>query len=200
MSDGSIGSRQELARKGLHLLSAAAPLAYAAGLGRTPLVWALAGLLTAALIVELGRARSVRLRAAFHRATGPVLRTHEHTRWSGATWLLAAFFLAAVLLDRSAAIAAMWAVSVGDAAAAIVGRLGGRHPVPGTGKSVEGSAACFVATFAGALLVARLDAATATVAALFGTAAELLPLALDDNIRVAVAVGTGILLWRLSFS
>lgn len=200
MNEGALGPRQEVARKGLHVLSAAAPLAYAAGLPRPLLEWSLAGLLAVAIVVELGRARSARLRTTFHRATSPVLRSHERTRWSGATWLLVAFFLSAVLLDRNAAIAAMWAVSVGDAAAAVVGRLGGRHWVPGTGKSVEGSAACLLATFAGALLVARLGAATAVVAALCATIAELLPVPMDDNIRVAAAVGGGILLWRLSFS
>ena len=200
MSQSAFGLRQELARKGLHLLSAAAPVAYAVGLSRHILAWGLAALFAVALVVEVGRARSERVRGAFHRTAGPVLRPHEHTRWSGATWLLAAFLLSVLLLDRGAAIAAMWAVSIGDAAAAVVGRAGGRHPITGTGKSLEGSAACFAATFMGVLLVARLGAAASAVAALCATVAEVLPVSVDDNLRVATAVGTGILLWRMSFS
>ena len=200
MKNNALSLRQELARKGLHLLSAAAPVAYALGLPRTVLVWGLAGLFVVALLVEVGRARSERVQTAFHRTAGPVLRPHEHTRWSGATWLLAAFLLSVLLLDRGAAIAALGAVALGDAAAAVVGRLGGRHLIADSDKSVEGSVACFVATFAGVMLVARLDISTSAVAAICATVAEALPVAVDDNVRVAAAVGTGILLWRLSFS
>ena len=200
MRDGALSLRQELARKGLHLLSVGAPVAYALGLPRMVLAWGLAGLLAVAFVVEVGRVRSERVQTVFHRTAGPVLRAHEHTRWSGATWLLVAFLLSVLLLDRGAAIAAMWAVSIGDAAAAVVGRLGGRHQFGGAGKSVEGSAACFVATLAGVMLVARLGVATSAVAAVCATVAEVLPVAVDDNLRVAAAVGTGILLWRLSFS
>lgn len=200
-ADVPLTLRRELARKALHLTSAVVPLAYAAGLvPRGPLAALLLALLGVALAVELGRARSERVRAHFARATGALLRPHEHRRWAGATWLLAAFALALLLFPPAVAVAAMWAVSVGDASAAIVGRVVGRHRIAGLTKTVEGSVACAVATFAGASLVARLGLGASVVAALAAAAAEAPTRPLDDNVRVALAVGGGILLWRMAFS
>src|SRR5690606_32677393 len=119
-ADGAVPTvlalRHELARKALHLTAATAPLAYAAGLPRATLLGALGVLGAAAVGVELARRRAPRVRLLFHRATGPLLRQHEHAGWSGATWMLVAFVAVVWLAPRPAAIAAMWAVAVGDAA------------------------------------------------------------------------------------
>ena len=200
-ADVPLALRHELARKALHLTSAAVPVAYAGGLvERRWLAAFLLVLLGVALAVELGRARSERLRAHFTRATGALLRAHEHHRWSGATWLLAAFAAAVILFPPAVAVAAMWAVSIGDAGAAIVGRAFGRHRIAGLAKTVEGSVACAALTLLGARLVARLDIGACVVAALVAALAEAPSRPLDDNVRVALAVGGGILLWRMAFS
>lgn len=121
-----IGLRQEFARKAIHLTSASVPLAYAAGAPRAFLAEGLCLLFAVALLVEVGRARVPAVRRRFEGLTGSLLRAHERHRWAGATWMLLAFALAVVLLPRAVAIAAMWAVAVGDASAAIVGRTLGR--------------------------------------------------------------------------
>ena len=200
-ADVPLALRHELARKALHLTSAVVPVVYASGLiERRWLAAFVLVLLGVALAVELGRARSERLRAHFTRATGALLRSHEHHRWSGATWLLAAFALAILLFPPMIAVAAMWAVSIGDAGAAIVGRTVGRHRLPGLAKTVEGSVACATLTLVGARLVARLDVGACVVAALVAAVAEAPRRPFDDNVRVALAVGGGILLWRMAFS
>jgi dolichol kinase len=181
--------------------------------------------------VELARWRSARARERVLRATGLLLRAHEHQRLSGATWLLASFALAVALYPRAVAVAAMWGVAVGDASAAVVGRLAARRranragaahraattphtsDVPTTpavtraepagvtaGKTFAGSAACFVATLAGALAVARLGAGESVVAALAGALAERPARPFDDNVRIVAAVGVAVLLYRLSIS
>src|SRR5688572_31714334 len=114
--------RREVARKGLHLLSMAVPVSYAAGLSRPLVSWILAFALAAALAVEVARYRSARARTLFHSRFGSLLREHERHGASGATWLVVALLVAAVFFPRDVAIAAMCAVALGDAAAAIIGR------------------------------------------------------------------------------
>ncbi len=191
--------RREIARKLLHLSAVAVPIAYAAGLPRRQIVSVLAVLAGVALLVELARRRSRRAREVFVGATGLLLREHEYRALSGATWLILALLLAAALLPVPAAIAAMWAVTVGDAAAALVGRTFGRRRA-GRSKSLEGSLACAVATGLGAFFVAHLAAGVALAAAVAAAVAEFPERPLDDNLRIVVAVGATIVLWHKLFS
>ncbi len=196
--------RHELARKAIHLASSAVPVAYAAGLARPVLLAALGAAGAVALGVETARRRSARARAAFDGAVGPLLRAHERDRWSGATWMCAAYALAVLIFPRREAVAAMLAVAVGDAAAAVVGRVAaarrerrtpadaaaGVAPAAGAGaKTWEGSAACAAATTLAALVVARLPAAGALAAGAAAALAERPRGPLDDNVRVAAAAG-----------
>jgi dolichol kinase len=192
--------RHELARKAIHLLSAVFPLIYAAGVPRRFLLYLLAAASVVAIAVEIGRARHARTRELFHQATGALLRPHEHTQLSGATWLVLAFLGSVALYPPPVAIAAMWAVGVGDAAAALVGHPLGRHRIGRSGKTLEGAIACLVATFPGALLIARLSVPESIVAAAAAAVAEAPHRPFDDNVRIAIAVGGGILLWRMVFS
>jgi dolichol kinase len=164
------------------------PLAYAAEMPRRTLLAVLVVLLLVALLVELARRRHEAVRHAFHRATSPLLRAHEHERWVGATWMLLAYVLVVWLAPRAAAIAATWAVAVGDASAAIVGRSVGRWRIGAHGKSLEGSLACCVATALGAAFVARLGPAVSIAAGIAAAVAEWPGRPLDDNVRVAAAV------------
>jgi dolichol kinase len=201
--------RREVARKALHLVFVVVPLAYAFGLPRGWLVAALGAAAGVAVIVELARAWHAPTRERFVRWVGVLLREHEHARWSGATWMVLSMFALAALAPPNVAVAAMWAISAGDAAAALVGRaferrvdgsMGARGTRPSGGKTVRGSAACFVVTLAGALLLARLSPAESVVAAVLATAAERPRGWVDDNVRIAAAVALGILLWHKMFS
>lgn len=191
--------RHEVARKALHLTSVAAPVMYASGVPRSTLLALLSAAGAVAVAVELARRHAPLARRLFHRATGPLLRSHEHERLSGATWLIGAFLGVVALAPREAAIAAMWAVSVGDASAAVVGRtlssarearlaaLGGPAPRRAR-KSIAGSAACAIATFAGAFWLAGAGPATSAAAGVVAALAEWPRGPLDDNVRVAAAV------------
>jgi dolichol kinase len=89
----------------------------------------------------------------------------------------------------------MLAVAVGDAAAAVVGRLaaqvraaGGRAGPPGA-KTWEGSLACAAASALAALLVAGLGAPAALACGAAAALAERPRAPLDDNVRIAAAAG-----------
>ena len=192
--------RHELVRKAIHLQSVAVPAAYALGVPRLPLLLLLLLLLVTALVVEVARHRSPRVRAGFSRVFAVLLRDHEHAGLSGATWLLLSFFLVLLLLPRQAAIAAMWAVSLGDASAALAGRWVGRHRLTSSSKTVEGSVACAAISFIGAWLVAGLPVGVSIGVGILAAAAEWPGHPLDDNLRIAAVVGGGILLWQLVFT
>src|SRR5687768_12641610 len=154
-----------------------------------------------ALAVEIARHHSTTVRAGFSRLFAPLLRDHEHAGVSGATWLLVSFFLVLLLLPRQAAIAAMWAVSLGDATAALAGRALGRHRLTrDSSKTLEGSVACAAISFLGAWLVAGLPIGLSAGAGILAAAAEWPGHPLDDNLRIAAVVGGGILLWQLVFT
>lgn len=181
--------RQELARKTIHLASSAVPIALAVGVERGVMASALGALGVVALIVEAGRALSPPIASRFTALFGSLLRAHESRRVTGATWLIGAMFAAVLLLPREAAIVATWAAAVGDSAAALIGTRFGRLRWARDGKSLEGSAACLLATLAGALLLSRVGAGIALLAALSAMVAERVPWPHDDNVRIVTAVG-----------
>ena len=182
------------------MLWAVVPIAYAMGIPRQLVLGGLLAACATAVIVETARSHSPRVRVIFDRATGMLLRAHEQHRWSGATWLLLSFLLVVLLFDAPIAIAAMWAVAVGDASAAIVGRTIGRYRIGRSLKSIEGSLACAIASAAGALLIADLPPLLAGIAGIIAAAAEWPARPLDDNMRIGIGVGAGILLSRMVFS
>jgi dolichol kinase len=191
--------RRELTRKALHLLSTAVPVGYAVGLPRSAVVAGLAVALGAAVAVELGRVRSARTRTVFDARVGLLLRAHERRNLSGATWLTIALLVAAVCFPRDVAIAAMCAVSLGDAAAAVVGRALARAR-PAQRKSFSGSAACFTTSAIAAHTIAGFVWREALIVGALAAVAERPRRPLDDNLRITIAVGCGILLWRMGFS
>jgi len=190
---------RELTRKALHLVFAGVPLALAAGATRDVVLGILGGMLAVAVVLEVARGRSAAVATTFTRAVGPLLRPEERDRWTGATWLILVCLAAVWMLPRADAIAVSWAAAVGDASAALVGiPLGGwLIPNTGRGKSVEGSAACFLVTLFGANQLAGLSLGLALVVAAAATAAEWPRSAVDDNVRVGAATTAVLIIARI---
>lgn len=100
---------------------------------------------------------------------------------------------------REAAAVGITVMALGDAAAAIVGKLAGRHPYTflGARKSIEGSAAMLVVSFAaafGALVIFRVPPAgalgIAAVVAPMGTVLEAAGKHGSDNLTVPLVCST----------
>jgi dolichol kinase len=192
--------RSEIERKMLHLSSAVVPVSYALGAPRIVIVAALGVALLVALSIEFLRALAPSVQARFVRVVGGLLRDAEAHRWTGATWLLLAFAGLVVFAPREIAVAGCWAVAAGDAMAAIIGRLVHQRSRAGQRKSIAGSAACFLVTLAGCATIAHLVWAESLVASASATLAERPTGGVNDNVRIAIAVPVGILLWRMVFS
>lgn len=97
--------------------------------------------------------------------------------------------LALLLFPSPAACIGIYALAFGDGFAALIGKLFGRiRPSFLFGKSVEGSLACFAATFIAAWLVSR-STPVALAAAFTAMIVEALPLEDYDNIALPLIVG-----------
>ncbi len=183
--------KRELARKSFHVASVVLPL----------LVWlaprpvALAVLVPVAavgLAVDLARLRLRAPRYHFLRLTRTMLRPHERHGLAGATYMAVAYALALVLYPKPVAVAAMLYNGLGDATAALVGKRWGRHRTR-WGKSWEGFAAGLAVNLAVGCAVGWADPGLTPLGIVAGALAasvvELLPLPLDDNLRVTLGGG-----------
>ncbi len=191
--------RGEFARKSIHLATAVIPISWAFDLVSALQVRVVLGVaVVVALGVEFARHRGGAFGAAFTTRLGTMLRIHERVALSGATWLAIGMWGAAMLAPVAAAIAALWAAAVGDAAAALVGRAIQQWRGHSAGaKSLNGSlAAAILAT----LGIVWLTPATLGVAALLGIVTALAEWPRrpgDDNVRVAFSVAAAAVLLGL---
>lgn len=179
--------KHEVIRKALHMLIALVPALSAVNRSHTALLL-MAGTLfyasaesmrflgfTTPLVSPLTKV-AIREREEGHFALGPV------TLGLGA-------LLALILFPHRAAAAAVYALAFGDSAATLTGKFLGRiRPAFMAGKSVEGSAACFLVSAAAGLLVFG-DWKAALAAGAASALAEALPLGDFDNLSLPLAVG-----------
>ncbi|MDE2939207.1 MAG: hypothetical protein OXR67_09885 [Chloroflexota bacterium] len=152
----------------------------------------LIGILAAAsLALDLVRFRVPWLNRQFLYWLSLLVKKEEEAHITGATYLLIAAFVSFLVFDKEIAVAVLLFLSLGDPAAALIGR-----PVPGPrimGKSPIGTMA-FVGV---SLLVIAVLATTGVlefqwvlvVAAVVAGLVELAPLPLDDNLTVPLISG-----------
>ncbi|MBK8574783.1 MAG: hypothetical protein IPN90_03565 [Elusimicrobia bacterium] len=188
--------RQEGLRKLFHGLSAGYAVFYAAA-GRERTLWVLGTAAAVGAIVEAVRLRNVVFNQWLIRQFGGIHREKEIDRPSGIFWTLLGCFLTALFVpDRDIVIAAMLFLTVGDGLAGLVGRTWGRLRV-GT-KSVEGSLACFLGSWAvgAAVLTPTLGRPEILVGALLVTTLEALSLPPDDNLTIPLFSGVALHFFR----
>ena len=124
-------------------------------------------------------------------------RAEEHVRESAMTPYAIAILLTILTVPKPAALIAIYTLAIADPLSAVVGLTWGRHRIV-PGKSVEGSSAFLVATGAiayavlswavpEAALAARVQAAL--LIAVLAAVCESLPLRIDDNLTIPLAVG-----------
>lgn len=155
---------------------------------------ALAILAASSVALDLVRFRVASLNQLFLKWFRLLLKSNEDQRITGATFLLIGACISFLIFDREVALAVLLFLSLGDPAAALVGR-----PMPGPrffGKSPFGTLA-FIGT---SLLILALLVFTGTVSfrwALVGGAVvaglvELAPIPLDDNLTVPLITGSAV--------
>ena len=163
-----------------------------------PMIIALAVLASSGLALDLVRFRLSWLNATFTRLLAPLLKQDEVAHITGATYMaIAAFFVFAVF-GKDVAVPVMFFVSLGDPAAAIVGR-----EMPGPrllGKSPFGTMA-FIGVGWATLVVLLMAGGIAHhwalwVGVLLAGLIELASIPPDDNLAIPIISGTVIFfLW-----
>jgi dolichol kinase len=131
--------------------------------------------------------------------TAMAARTRDRGRFVlGPVTLGLGALLALLLYPSPAAAIAIYALAFGDGFASLVGKFFGRlRPVFMLGKSVEGSAACFVAVLIAAHSVSG-NFGLAFLAASTATIVEALPLEDYDNIALPLTVGFAAQIFMMS--
>lgn len=155
------------------------------------MVVALAVVSVGGLGLDLVRFRLSWVNSRFLRWLAPLLKDDESQRFTGATYLVVGALLAFLLYGPEVAVPVLLFLSLGDPAAALVGR-----PMPGPrifGKSPGGSAA-FAAV---ALTVVALLVGSGAndyhwgllVGAVIAALVELVPVPPDDNLAIPLIAG-----------
>jgi dolichol kinase len=178
----------EIQRKAIHLSFILVPLIYHFDV--LPKVVIVRGLLIATAVsiaIEIARLHDARVKLFFRTFFRDLIRRHEHSQLLGSTYLLIAAVITIELFSEPIAVSALGALILGDTAAALVGKTVGRISV--LGKTLEGSAACFLVSFLFAWGVVGLPAWLAACGSLTATLFELLPIPLDDNFRIPLSAG-----------
>ncbi|MBS7643316.1 HAD-IB family phosphatase [Candidatus Bathyarchaeota archaeon] len=108
-------------------------------------------------------------------------------------YFAAGIFLTLILFSAPISYVAITILTLGDSTADLFGKLFGRTPYPfNKAKTIEGSLCGLAASFGGALLFTT--PVTAIVGALVGMMIEALPLPIDDNLSVPLAVAIALLI------
>ena len=180
------------ARRLFHIIAGSSiPLA-GIFVSETAMIWALAFLAAGGLGLDLVRFRVGWLNRLFTRWMGPLLKADEAGHITGATYMVIAALVVYLLYGKDVAIPVMFFLSLGDPAAALVGR---RMPGPRVlGKSPLGTVA-FIGVGAGAAAVLMganvIDHHWAIwVGAAVAGVVELASLPPDDNLSVPLLAGT----------
>lgn len=188
--------QREIRRKAFHIMAGMSiPVIYYVFmvLGQT---WAAKWILLAAslgiLAVDIIRLRHQFVKIIFIDFFGPMMRRHEISALTGATYLMLSSLACVLLFTDSVAIAAISYLVIGDSLAAVVGRSLGRTKF--FEKSLEGGGAGLLGCLAvGALIISLpltdLGWLQMAAGALTAIVAEILPIPLDDNIRIPLASG-----------
>jgi dolichol kinase len=198
--------RSELARKLLHLLALVIPIA-ALLLGRGLALALLVPLTLVAISADIFRARNASFHRFIDRFFGFMMRPVEKPGVgtkvviNGATWVLLAATLLALIFPLEVGMPAFIVFMVADASAALVGRRLGRINWPRTSRTIEGSLAFFATGLLLYMLWGTFGVLMILLIMLVGTLAEALPGPLNDNIRVPLLMaGVTWLLDLLAFT
>jgi dolichol kinase len=197
----TIEYKHEVVRKAIHLLSLSIPTIYFF-ISRQSALFLLVPITAGFISVDMARYYIPSVARWFYRWFGWLLRRHEtdvnKKRLNGASNVLLSAFLCVFLFPKVIAISAITILIISDTTSALVGRRFGKHRF--LAKSLEGSLAFFISALLVVLVTPKmstlpLEYIVGFIAAAIGAVVEALPIKIDDNLSIPLAVGFS--LWAL---
>ena len=184
----------ESARKLIHLAGGLIPLIYLLlDLTKGEALLILGSLGLPFIVADILRLRRPALNRWFLRLFQGAMRPGEESRLTGSTYYLVACWFTILVFERTVAAAALLVLACADTAASVVGQAIGGYRFA-KGKTLSGTGAFVVTAF---LVTLPLFPATPALGgAIIAAVIECLPLPLDDNITIPLAVGISLTLFR----
>ncbi|MFQ6614686.1 MAG: diacylglycerol/polyprenol kinase family protein [Fidelibacterota bacterium] len=181
-------------RKIIHLGNAVIPLSYLiAFTERWFPVLILSILLGLAVGIEFMRIRSGWVKRFFRRHLDFMLKTDEmNGTWTGATWVFTGSLVTIMVFPKAVAVLALLFMCFGDTVAALTGKAWGKVRIGK--KSLEGFASGLAICFLLAWFFPELSWPVRSIGAVMAMSVELLPIPIDDNLRIPVFSGAAMVL------
>ncbi len=182
--------RQELFRKTIHLCTnSIIPLAYL--FLNIPRIWMIIIIGTVSVvfvIIDFGRTRNGWLSEIFGKLFNGMLRSHElEGKLTGASYVLIGSFISVTIFPKEIAVLALLFTTFGDTAAALYGRKFGKLRI--WNKTLEGSIAGLIACLIITLFFPQIPNIIKFSGAFAAMFIELLPIKIDDNLRIPLFSG-----------
>ena len=181
----------ELLRKLLHLSNLVIPFTYLFYFeSKVQALIILLPITSFAFLIEYLRINSTSVKNTFDKYLFSMLRKHEKSgKYTGATWVFISSTLSIGIFPKEIAIISLVYMSIGDTAAGLIGRKFGRIKI--FNKTLEGALAGFiVCLMVGLMIDLNLSKTVVTIGALSATIIELMPIPIDDNLRIPLFSGT----------
>ncbi len=187
----------ELLRKFLHLSNLIIPFTYLFYFdSKVEVLIVLLPITLFSLLIEYLRINSTLVKLFFDKYLFLMLRNHEKSgKYTGATWVFISSTLSIGIFPKDIAIISLIYMSIGDTAAGLIGRKFGNIKI--YNKTLEGAFAGFIACLmVGWMIDLNLSKTILTIGALSATIIELLPMSIDDNLRIPLF--SGIVMYAMS--
>jgi len=188
---------QELGRKAIHIISSVFPIAYLF-LSKEIILSIVIPAAVLTVIIDYGRRHFEWMHTLFHFFFGYVMREDENINktLTGGSYVMIAEVVAIIIFPKPIAIAALLTLSIGDSAAALVGRAIGTHRIY-LEKTWEGTIAFWVVSTVIVALIPGIPVWAAMISSAAAALVELFLNKIDDNIFIPLASGSVLVLLLL---
>ena len=190
--------KSELLRKLIHLCNLIIPFTYLFYFhSKIEALIVLGPITLFALIIEYLRTYSYRVKNIFNKYLFAMLRKHEKNgKYTGATWVFIASTISIAVFPKEIAVISLVFMAIGDTTAGLIGRKIGK--IKYYNKTLEGAFAGFVMCLIIGLL---MDLGLPNIVIIFGALSamiiEIIPVSIDDNLRIPLFSGT--IMYTMSF-